>query len=188
MFRPVKNLAKKNFRPYTNSTAELSPSFAVRKSSEKTEITVWPNTVYYPDIKDVSLGDISLYVIIEDGSLKFWIPQQEIYIERMETYLDYYNKFVNCIYNSEIYWSENQEKFLIDALKKDGFDEIQFMYAGYKSRKHHAGLTRYFVKDANTDEMKHHIWAKDKNHLLEILKQKYIDLSDVDYYINMTES
>lgn len=176
------------FRPYTNSTAELSPSFAVRKSSEKTEITVWPNTVYYPDIKDVSLGDISLYMIIENGSFKFWIPQQEIYIERMKTYLDYYNKFVNCIYNSEIYWSENQEKFLIDALKKDGFDEIQFMYAGYKSRKHHAGLTRYFVKDANTDEMKHHIWAKDKNHLLEILKQKYIDLSDVDYYINMTES
>lgn len=188
MFRRIKQYAKKIIYFSDNSKAVLSPSFIVRKNEEKTEITIWPTAICYSDILDVKLGDFPIHVVVKNDSLKFYISGGEMYLNRAEITSTFYLKMIECLNNSEIHWKENKVKFLINALKENEFDEISFIYAGIKSEKHHKGLIRYFVRDAYNGDMKYHIWAKDEDHLLEILEQKNIKLSDVSYEVNMRKS
>lgn len=152
------------------------PCFAIfnDEKGNPAEVKIFPASSYTPDL-DLYL-DYMLQVHITDKyGLSFDINPMSL--SQAKKILALHEKIRLDIEQENI----ADIKALIHFLKESGFEEVEFIFAGYRCEKIHAGLNRYIFKDELGYAVAH-IWAENETQALENVEKR--NLSYNSYELN----
>lgn len=176
--RATKQYGKKTI--LSSSQDLFSPAFIEREN----EITIFPQALYYPESGNIYFGTHSIHLVEDMGSLQIYMQGGVKMIHSVETQCKFYLKFFQDLEKTDVYSSENKIEYLVEILKKNGFDQLYPMMSGCKSEKHHIDKTRYFVRDHNGN-MKYHFWVKNEDELIQKIKDNKLDPDELNWHVNM---
>lgn len=152
------------------------PCFAIFKdeAGNPAEVKIFPASSYTSDL-DLFL-DYSLQVHIT-GKYGLSFDINPMPLSQAEKILALHEKIRLDIEQENIADIEA----LIHFLKESGFEEVEYIFAGYRCEKIHAGLNRYIFKDEAGYAVVH-IWAENELQALENVEKR--NLSYHSYELN----